>query len=169
MIPRRPANVRATWPSARTLRGLAAPSLVGATLALLVVLLPAASSAQARAASKAQPSVATLEPQVAALAAEIRGAREDLAAIRVEMGGLSSRLDEGNATGGAVKGIAEPMREEVRGLYVETSNVRSEIARLADTYAANTEALAKSRYVLTLLLVATVALQLIILAVLMRR
>ena len=75
MIPRRPANVRATWPSARTLRGFAAPSLAGATLALLVVLLPVASSAQARAASKAQPSVATLEPQVAALAAEIRGAR----------------------------------------------------------------------------------------------
>ena len=87
----------------------------------------------------------------------------------MDFGGLGSRLDEAQATSGAIKGIAEPMREEVRGLYVETSNVRSEIARLAETYAANTEALAKSRYVLTLLLVATVALQLIILAVLMRR
>ena len=152
---RRPARARArAW-------GFA---LLGA-----LFLLPGEASAQARHGAKPQSASAELEAQVAGLAAEIRGAREDLAAMRLEMGGVSSRLDESNATGGAIKGISEPMREEVRGLYVETSNVRSEIARLAETYAANTEALAKSRYVLTLLLVATVALQLIILAVLMRR
>ncbi len=166
MIPRRPTKRGARSAGHPTLRrhGLAAVAF-----ALGLVVLPGLASAQARHATRAPAPAANLEPQVAALAAEIRGAREDLAAIRVEMGGLTSRLDEGNATGGAVKGIAEPMREEVRGLYVETSNVRSEIARLAETYAANTEALAKGRYVLTLLLVATVALQLIILAVLMRR
>lgn len=141
---------------------------VVAALAFLP-FLPGLAVAQARHPAKAQAATVELEAQVAGLAAEIRSAREDLAAMRLEMGGVSARLDEGNATSGAIKGISEPMREEVRGLYVETSNVRSEIARLAETYAANTEALAKSRYVLTLLLVATVALQLIILAVLMRR
>lgn len=166
MIPRRPTSGGANRPVGEAGRRSA---LRAALLAIGLLALPGIASAQSRHAGRPQAAVADLAPQVAALSAEIRGAREDLAAIRLEMGGLSSRLDEGNATGGAVKSIAEPMREEVRGLYVETSNVRSEIARLAETYAANTEALAKSRYVLTLLLVATVALQLIILAVLMRR
>ena len=60
------------------------------------------------------------------------------------------------------------MREEVRGLYVETSNVRSEISRLEEKSVAEAESLGKSRYVLTLLLVATAVLQLVVLAVLLR-
>lgn len=164
MMFERTASGGATWPErakrARSRR------IIPAQLAVLL-FLPGIAFAQARHAPKPPP--VDLEPQVAALAADLHGAREDLAALRMDFGGLGSRLDEAQATSGANKGIAEPMREEVRGLYVETSNVRSEIARLAETYAANTEALAKSRYVLTLLLVATVALQLIILAVLMRR
>ena len=68
-----------------------------------------------------------------------------------------------------VKATALPMREEVRGLYVETSNVRSEIARLEQKSVAEAESLGKSRYVFTLLLVATMVLQVVVLAALLRR
>ena len=68
-----------------------------------------------------------------------------------------------------IKATATPMREEVRGLYVETSNVRSEIARLEEKSVAEAESLGKSRYVFTLLLVATMVLQVVVLAALLRR
>lgn len=137
-------------------------------LVATAVILAAGAADAAAPARRAGPPAQDLAPVVNGIAAELKAAREDLAALRLDLTALSGRVDEAAATAESVKKIAEPMREEVRGLYVETSNVRSEIARLEQTWAENTEALARSRYVLTLLLVATAALQLVVLAVLLR-
>jgi len=141
-------------------------------LGIAVVLVALAISAQGFAQTKRAPRPSpTPEPaaiELGAVTAELKEARNDIAALRGEIAALDSRLSALEALGTDIKGIAEPMREEVRGLYVETSNVRSEIARLEDTNKANTDALGKSRYVLTLLLVATAVLQLVVLAVLLR-
>lgn len=136
----------------------------------LAVVLASTSAAHGDPARRVtpRPPVVDLAPIVEAIGTDLKAARDDLATLRSEVASLGSRVDAITSTGNAIKGIAEPMREEVRGLYVETSNVRSEIARLEETWAANTEALARSRYVLTLLLVATAALQLVVLAVLLR-
>ncbi|HZR81952.1 MAG TPA: hypothetical protein VFD92_12710 [Candidatus Binatia bacterium] len=141
---------------------------VSAAALLLAVALPALTWAQPRRTPRPSPTPDPALAQLDALAADLRTTREDIAALRADVGALAARLDALATTAGAIKGIDEPMREEVRGLYVESSNVRAEIARLEETYTANTEALAKSRYVLTLLLVATAVLQLVVLAVVLR-
>jgi prophage DNA circulation protein len=144
---------------------LGAVSLV---VAMMVVASPAVAGAQARRAPRPSPTPDRMLEQVTALDSELRATRAELGAVRAEIAALAGRIDALATTAAAIKGIAEPMREEVRGLYVESSNVRAEVARLEETYTANTDALAKSRYVLTLLLVATAVLQLVVLAVLLR-
>ena len=104
--------------------------------------------------------------------AELREVNASLASLRTAINELGGRLDKLETLSGDVndiKATATPMREEVRGLYVETSNVRSEIARLEEKSVAEAESLGKSRYVFTLLLVATMVLQVVVLAALLRR
>lgn len=149
-------------------RGAGAAALVVAAIASLVLLVPAGAGAQSKHLPKPSPTPDPALAEIAALAADIKSLHDDVSGIRGELVAIGARLDEINAGETAIKNVVEPMREEVRGLYVETSNVRSEIARLEETYTANTDALAKSRYVLTLLLVATAVLQLVVLLVLLR-
>jgi len=143
------------------------------SVALLIValaLLPALATARAESRREPRPTPTpdhTLE-RVEALNQNLAQLQSSLEAARGEIANLGSRLDALASQIAEVKGVVDPMREEVRGLYVESSNVRGEIARLDQSSSAYTEALGKSRYVLTLLLVATAVLQLIVLAVLMR-
>jgi septal ring factor EnvC (AmiA/AmiB activator) len=141
---------------------------IGTAAVLLILALAAPGFAQTRRAPRPSPTPEAAAIELGAVTSELKEARNDIAALRGEIAALDSRLSALEALGTDIKGIAEPMREEVRGLYVETSNVRSEIARLEQTNTANTDALGKSRYVLTLLLVATAVLQLVVLAVLLR-
>ena len=136
--------------------------------AALLLLVPELGAAQTKRLPRPSPTPDPALEQIDKLSTTLGDVQKELAAIREDVAALSARLDTIDGTGGEIKGIAEPMREEVRGLYVESSNVRGEIARLEETYAVNTEALAKSRYVLTLLLVATALLQVVVLAVLLR-
>lgn len=146
------------------LRGL---SLVGAVVALLV-----ASASGAVVAPKASPTPNPMVGQMDNVVAELREMNASLASLRTAITELGSRLDKLetlSADVNDIKAIATPMREEVRGLYVETSNVRSEISRLEEKSVAEAESLGKSRYVFTLLLVATMVLQVVVLAALLRR
>jgi len=140
-------------------------------LALIVTLAAAATAdAQARRAVAPKPSP-TPDPmieQMENVIAELRELNATLGTVKTAMNELGGRLDRVEQAAAEIKGIATPMRDEVRGLYVETSNVRSEIARLEQKSVAEAESLGKSRYVLTLLLVATAVLQLVVLAVLLR-
>ncbi|HYC23789.1 MAG TPA: hypothetical protein VEI94_13840 [Candidatus Bathyarchaeia archaeon] len=157
--------------SGRSSRGPSATRALGiAATAVLVVGLAAAPALAAplRRDPKPTPTPDLTADRIAALSGEIQQTQTALESARGEIANLGSRLDSLAAQIAEVKGIVEPMREEVRGLYVESSNVRGEIARLDQSSSAYTEALGKSRYVLTLLLVATAVLQLIVLAVLMR-
>jgi prophage DNA circulation protein len=147
---------RRAWPHAVTV------------LVAIIVCIPAIAGAQARRTPRPSPTPDVALEQLSAIETSVRELRAELANVRGELADVSARVDALATTAGAVKGVVEPMREEVRGLYVESSNVRAEIARLEETYSANTESLAKSRYVLTLLLVSTAVLQLVVLAVLLR-
>ena len=166
----RPASPRlgapSGWRAKRGLRGSGGAVLAAIALVALAIATPAA--AQTKRAPKPSPTPAAAVIELGAVTSELHEVRNDIAGLRAEIAALDSRLSTLEASGNEIKGIAEPMREEVRGLYVETSNVRSEIARLEQTNTANTDALGKSRYVLTLLLVATAVLQLVVLAVLLR-
>jgi hypothetical protein len=117
---------------------------------------------------KPSPTPNPLVDQMENVVGELREINATLGTLRTALTELSTRLDRVEAATTEIKGIATPMREEVRGLYVETSNVRSEISRLEEKSVAEAESLGKSRYVLTLLLVATAVLQLVVLAVLLR-
>lgn len=142
-----------------------------AALAAVLVLLAAAgiASAQARrAAPKPSPTPDPMIGQMENVVAELREINVTLGSLKTVLNELGGRLDRVEQAAADIKGVATPMREEVRGLYVETSNVRSEIARLEQKSIAEAESLGKSRYVLTLLLVATAVLQLVVLAVLLR-
>ena len=139
-----------------------------AFLAFGLVAFVGIADAQTRRAPKPSPTPDPTIAELAAVTAELKEMRSDLSQLGAQVVALGARLDAVVASVGEVKGIVEPMREEVRGLYVETSNVRSEIARLEETYTENTQSIGKSRYVLTLLLVATAVLQLVALAVLLR-
>jgi hypothetical protein len=132
------------------------------------LVLPVLASAQPRRTPRPSPTPDPALAQIPEIAASLAEVRREIAALREDLASLGGRLDAIATTASAVKNIAEPMREEVRGLYVESSNLRGEVARLEETYNTNTEALAKSRYVLTLLLVATAVLQAVVLAVLLR-
>lgn len=134
-----------------------------ACLASLALADPAAGQA-ARPSPSPQPVRAELDDVVA----ELREINATLGALRTEVESLGARLDRLEEIATRLHGIATPMREEVRGLYVETSNVRSEIARLEAKSADEENSLARSRYVLTLLLVATAVLQIVVLVVLLR-
>lgn len=143
-----------------------------AALTAVLLLLAAATvaSAQARRAAAPKPSP-TPDPMIGQMenvVAELREINVTLGSLKTALNELGGRLDRVEQAATDLKGIATPMREEVRGLYVETSNVRSEIARLEEKSIAEAESLGKSRYVLTLLLVATAVLQLVVLAVLLR-
>ena len=160
-VPRRSPGCRAPRGWVRRVLGLL---LVLATLA-------AASSALAqarRAAPKPSPTPNPLVDQMENVVGELREINATLGTLRTALTELSTRLDRIEVSTTDIKGVATPMREEVRGLYVETSNVRSEISRLEEKSVAEAESLGKSRYVLTLLLVATAVLQLVVLAVLLR-
>lgn len=145
---------------------------VARAFALLVTLalLASAHSAQAqtRRAPRPAPTPDAVVTQIESVVSELREVRGEIGALRGEVGALAARLEQIGGVAAETKEVVEPMREEVRGLYVETSNVRSEIARLEQTNVENTASLGKSRYVLTLLLVATAVLQLVVLAVLVR-
>jgi len=147
-------------------RGVARLLLV----ALTVLACASAAHAQTRRspAPKASPTPNPLLGQMENVVAELREINATLGTLRSGLTDLGARLDRIEAGETEVKGVVTPMREEVRGLYVETSNVRSEIARLEEKSNAEAESLGKSRYVLTLLLVATAVLQLVVLAVLLR-
>ena len=126
----------------------------------------------ARATSKRPPTAPPVIAQMDNVVAELREMNATVASLRTAITELGGRLDKLDALAGEVddiKSTATPMREEVRGLYVETSNVRSEISRLEEKSVAEAEALGKSRYVFTLLLVATMVLQVVVLAALLRR
>jgi septal ring factor EnvC (AmiA/AmiB activator) len=125
--------------------------------------------AETRRVPRPTPTPDHVVEHIEAIEQRLRQIRTVLDAAQSEVANLGSRLDALAASVAEVKGIVEPMREEVRGLYVESSNVRGEIARLDQSSMAYTESLGRSRYVLTLLLVATAVLQLIVLAVLMRK
>jgi hypothetical protein len=127
-----------------------------------------ASAQTRRAAPKPSPTPDPMVGQMENVVAELREINVTLGAVKTALNELGGRLDRLEQAATETKGIATPMREEVRGLYVETSNVRSEIARLEEKSIAEAESLGKSRYVLTLLLVATAVLQLVVLAVLLR-
>lgn len=127
-----------------------------------------ASAQTRRAAPKPSPTPDPMVGQMENVVAELREINVTLGAVKTALNELGGRLDRLEQAATEIKGIATPMREEVRGLYVETSNVRSEIARLEEKSIAEAESLGKSRYVLTLLLVATAVLQLVVLAVLLR-
>jgi hypothetical protein len=139
-----------------------------ATLCWLAIVAGSA-RAQVRREPKATPTPDATIEHIDALAAGLNDMRTDLATMHTDVTGLASSIDALSGGLADVKGIAEPMREEVRGLYVEISNVRGEIARLEQSSTAYTEALGRSRYVLTFLLVVTAVLQLVVLAVLLRR
>jgi hypothetical protein len=136
------------------------------TVALLVGCL--AGIAAAAPAPKPSPTPNPMVGQLENVVAELRELNATLGTLRTAITELDGRIDRVEQSTADLKGIATPMREEVRGLYVETSNVRSEIARLEEKSVAEAESLGKSRYVLTLLLVATAVLQLVVLAVLLR-
>lgn len=142
--------------------------LAAVLVAVGALLVPHAAVAQSKRAPKPSPTPDAALAEIANVTTEVKSLHDDVTGIRGELVAIGARLDEIEASETAIKNVVEPMREEVRGLYVETSNVRSEIARLEETYTANTDALAKSRYVLTLLLVATAVLQLVVLLVLLR-
>jgi hypothetical protein len=147
------------------------PRAVGLLLIALVLLASGATAgAQTRRSPAPRPSPTPnpLVGQMENVIAELREINATLGTLRTGLADLGSRLERIETTETELKGIATPMREEVRGLYVETSNVRSEIARLEEKSVAEAESLGKSRYVLTLLLVATAVLQLVVLAVLLR-
>ena len=148
------------------------PSLVLLTAPIVLGLLQCASGesvAQTRRVPRPTPTPDQVVERIEAIEQGLREIRTVLDSVQTDVANLGSRLDALAASVAEVKGIDEPMREEVRGLYVESSNVRGEIARLDQSSSAYTEALGRSRYVLTLLLVATAVLQLIVLAVLMRK
>jgi len=143
----------------------------GFGLLAMFVLLVSASLAGAqtrRAAPKPSPTPNLLIGQMENVVGELREINATIAGLRSALTEVGTRLDRVEVATNEIKGVATPMREEVRGLYVETSNVRSEISRLEEKSIAEAESLGKSRYVLTLLLVATMVLQLVVLAVLMR-
>ena len=137
--------------------------------ALVVLLLCCLGDVAAAApAPKPSPTPNPMVGQLENVVAELRELNATLGTLRTALTELGGRVDRVERATSDLKGIATPMREEVRGLYVETSNVRSEIARLEEKSVAEAESLGKSRYVLTLLLVATAVLQLVVLAVLLR-
>lgn len=146
--------------------------LRGARLACAAALLFFATASDAVVAPKASPTPNPMIGQMDNVVAEFREMNATLASLRTAITELGGRLDKLETIGGDVddiKSTATPMREEVRGLYVETSNVRSEISRLEEKSVAEAESLGKSRYVFTLLLVATMVLQVVVLAALLRR
>ena len=137
-----------------------------------VMLLVIAGASEAAVTPKPSPSPNPMIAQLDDVVAELREVNATLGSLRTSINDLGGRLDRLEQLGGTleqVKATAVPMREEVRGLYVETSNVRSEIARLEEKSVAEAESLGKSRYVFTLLLVATMVLQVVVLAALVRR
>lgn len=141
-------------------------------IACVAALVAVTSAGAAPVTPKASPSPNPMIAQLDDVVAELREVNATLGALRTSIAELGGRLDRLEQLGGAidqVKATAVPMREEVRGLYVETSNVRSEIARLEEKSVAEAESLGKSRYVFTLLLVATMVLQVVVLAALLRR
>jgi hypothetical protein len=138
----------------------------------LAVLLLVATPGQSATPPKPSPTPNPMIGQMDNVVAELREINATLASLRTaitELGGRLDTLDGVSSEINEVKATALPMREEVRGLYVETSNVRSEIARLEEKSVAEAESLGKSRYVFTLLLVATMVLQVVVLAALLRR
>lgn len=157
----------ATARSARRLR-CAAWRRAGARAVAAVVLAMLAARAADAAPPKPSPTPNPMVGEMENVVAELRELNATLASLRTAIGEVGGRLDRLEQATTEVKATALPMREEVRGLYVETSNVRSEIARLEEKSVAEAESLGKSRYVLTLLLVATAVLQLVVLAVLLR-
>lgn len=147
-----------------------APAIV--RLVCLAAALLVATSSEAVVAPKPSPTPNPMIEQMDKVVAELREMNASLASLRTAITELGDRIDKLETLGGDVndiKATAMPMREEVRGLYVETSNVRSEIARLEEKSVAEAESLGKSRYVFTLLLVATMVLQVVVLAALLRR
>ncbi|MBM4245130.1 MAG: hypothetical protein FJ148_15165 [Deltaproteobacteria bacterium] len=145
---------------------------VAAWLACAMILLGAATTTEALVGPKPSPSPNPMVGQLDDAVDQLRQINATLATLRTSIDQLGGRLDELeqlSADLNDVKATTIPMREEVRGLYVETSNVRSEIARLEEKSVAEAESLGKSRYVLTLLLVATMVLQVVVLAALLRR
>lgn len=150
------------WRPARSVRALAC------TAALLFL----ATASAAVVAPKPSPTPNPMIGQMDNVVAELREMNATLASLRTAITELGGRLDKLDALAGDVNDVKStviPMREEVRGLYVETSNVRSEISRLEEKSVAEAESLGKSRYVFTLLLVATMVLQVVVLAALLRR
>lgn len=141
-------------------------------VACVAALLFLATASEAVVAPKPSPTPNPMIGQMDNVVAELREMNATLASLRTAITELGGRLDKLDALAGDVddiKSTATPMREEVRGLYVETSNVRSEISRLEEKSVAEAESLGKSRYVFTLLLVATMVLQVVVLAALLRR
>lgn len=154
-------------PVKRQHRALLALRLVCAAAVLFV-----ATASGAVVAPKPSPTPNPVIGEMENVVAELREVNASLASLRTAINELGGRLDKLETLSGDVndiKATATPMREEVRGLYVETSNVRSEIARLEEKSVAEAESLGKSRYVFTLLLVATMVLQVVVLAALLRR
>lgn len=162
--PRTAAPVRG-W--ARRSCGVLAVTLLAALAAASIAGAESRHAAHA-AAPKPSPTPNPMIEQMENVVGELREINATLGTLRTALTELGTRLDRIEAVTTDIKGIATPMREEVRGLYVETSNVRSEISRLEDKSVAEADSLGKSRYVLTLLLVATAVLQLVVLAVLLR-
>lgn len=141
-------------------------------MVLLPLLLLVASLSHASSTPKASPTPNPMIAQMDGVIAELREINATIAALRTtvtELGGRIDKLEQVSSDVNDVKATVVPMREEVRGLYVETSNVRSEISRLEEKSVAEAESLGKSRYVFTLLLVATMVLQVVVLAALLRR
>jgi hypothetical protein len=105
-----------------------------ALFALLATLSSASLAvAQTRhAAPKPSPTPNPLVDQMENVVGELREINATLGTLRTALTELGTRLDRVAEETTEIKGIATPMREEVRGLYVETSNVRSEIARLEE-------------------------------------
>lgn len=162
-----PCNVqRRGWSSRCTTRRL----LAGVPVVALILLLSGVADAAtaSKAAPKPSPTPNPMVGQLENVVAELRELNATLGTLRTALTELGARVDRVEQATADLKGIATPMREEVRGLYVETSNVRSEIARLEQKSVDEAASLGKSRYVLTLLLVATAVLQLVVLAVLLR-
>lgn len=152
-------------------RGLLANAALAALLlAFFAAVLATASgaAAQARRAPKPSPTPDPAAAQLENVTAELGEINAELGMLHATLADLSGRLGRLEAEVTEIGSVVVPMREEVRGLYVETSNVRSEIARLEEKSIAEADALGRSRYVLTLLLVATAVLQLVVLAVLLR-
>lgn len=143
---------------------------LGVLLPLLCLVLGSPSHAAAN--PKPSPTPNPMIAQLDGVVAELREINATIASLRTtvtELGGRLDKLEQLSSDLNDVKATVVPMREEVRGLYVETSNVRSEISRLEEKSVAEAESLGKSRYVFTLLLVATMVLQVVVLAALLRR